>query len=117
MDDYTRSRFIQAVNKFNSKDFFDCHEILEDIWFDVKDDSRDFYQGLLHLAVAFYHLTKKNNTKGMTIQLKKGLLKLEHYDVNFNGIDLGRLRTQILNINKNLAKDKPPVRLPKITFL
>lgn len=117
MDDYTRSRFIQAIDKFNKKDFFECHEILEDIWFDTRDDSRDFYHGLLHFAVGFYHLIKKNNIKGTSMQLEKGLNKLSNYPAEYNGINLEKLVKQTDTINKNLAKYKIPARLPKITLL
>lgn len=117
MDDYTRSRFIQAINKFNEKDYFECHEILEDIWFDTYDDSKDFFQGLLHIAVGLYHLTKKNNTKGTIIQLNKAITKLNNYDEDYNGIDLAKLLTQVEALNKNLAKNNIPARLPKIILL
>lgn len=117
MNDYTRSRFIHAINKFNEKNFFECHEILEDIWFDTHDDSKDFYQGLLHIAVGFYHLTKKNNSKGTVLQLNKAQSKLNSYEKDYNGIDIEKLLKQITTINKNLAKNKLPARLPKIILL
>lgn len=116
MDDYTRSRFILAVNKFNIQDFFECHEILEDIWFDTRDESRDFYQGLLHIAVGLHHLSKKNN-KGTILQLDKAIAKLALYEKNYNGIDLEKLLKQITAINKNLAKKKLPLKFPKIILL
>src|SRR4030095_4026308 len=120
MDDYTRSRFIQAVDKFNRKDFFGCHEILEDIWFDIRDDSRDFYQGMLHIAVGFYHLTKKANTEGTLIQLTKAKDKLAKYSEkhkgNYNGVDVNKLLKQIETILTELNKNKKPIRLPKITL-
>jgi len=119
MDDYTRSRFIQAVDKFNRTDFFECHEILEDIWFDTRDDSRDFFQGMLHIAVGLYHLTKKANTKGTVIQLTKAQDKLAKYaekHKHYNGVDLNKLLKQIENIVKELKKNKKPTRLPKITL-
>ena len=114
MDTYTRSRFIHAVNAFNEKDFFECHEILEDIWFDVRDDSRDFYQGLLHIAVGLYHLTKKKNTKGTILQFNKAIVKLSPYEKNFNGIDLEMLLKQVKSISNRIAKHDLPKRLPKI---
>lgn len=118
MDNYTRSRFIQAIKKFNCKDFFECHEILEDIWFESRDDgSRDFYQGLLHIAVAFYHLNKNNNIKGAMLQLEKASGRLMSYPKNYNDIDTEKLLKQVSVINKNLAKDKLPARFPKINLL
>lgn len=114
MDDYTRSRFIQAIDKFNHRDFFECHEILEDIWFDTRDDSRDFYRGMLHIAVGLYHLTKKSNSKGTILQLNKAIVKLSHYKEDYNGVDLKRLIKQIKNITGELKENKQPLRLPEI---
>ncbi|MEO8512650.1 MAG: DUF309 domain-containing protein [Ignavibacteria bacterium] len=117
MSDYNRSRLITAINKFNEADYFECHEIIEDIWFDVRDDSRNFYQGLLHIAVAFYHLTKKNNFKGTLIQLNKAAEKLESYNEVYLGIDVQKLKAQIKRIAIKLKKKEVPKRLPKINLI
>ncbi|MCI0450080.1 MAG: DUF309 domain-containing protein [Chlorobi bacterium] len=113
---YLRSRFIQAINKFNNNEFFECHEILEDIWFDVRDDSRDFYQGLLHIAVGFYHLAKKNNPAGAVLQLNKAVEKLKKYENEYNGVRLDKLMSETENILIDLEKKKKPLQLPKIIF-
>lgn len=112
---YIRSRLIQAINKFNNGEFFECHEILEDIWFDVRDDSRDFYQGLLHIAVGLYHLTKKNS-EGAIFQLEKAMGKLRKYENNYSEIDLLKLLTETENILSDLKEKKKPQQLPKIIF-
>jgi predicted metal-dependent hydrolase len=114
MSDYNRSRLIAAIDKFNESDYFECHEILEDIWFDVRDDSRNFYQGLLHITVAFYHLTKKNNFKGTLIQLTKASEKLDEYKKVYLGVDIPKLTAQIKRISIKLKKKEVPKRLPKI---
>lgn len=113
---YIRSRLIHAIDKFNAGDFFECHEILEDIWFDVRGSSRDFYQGLLHIAVGFYHLTKRKNKKGTILQLNKALTKLEGYGERFNGVDTDKLLKQVKSIAGKLKKNETPKRLPKITI-
>ena len=114
MSDYNLSRLVAAVNKFNEGDYFECHEILEDIWFDVRDDSRDFYQGLLHISVAFYHLTKENNFKGTLIQLDKALERLKVYDKVFSGVDVPKLTDEVKKVISRLKKKEVPKRLPKI---
>lgn len=114
MGDYNRSRLIVAITKFNEGDYFECHEILEDIWFDVRDDSRDLYQGLLHAAVAFYHLTKKNNFKGTLVQINKALAKLDKYGDIYQEINLEKLKGSLKRISLKLKKKEVPKRLPKI---
>ncbi len=116
MNAYTRSRFLTAIKLFNDKEYFECHEVLEDIWFDVRDDSRDFYQGLLHVAVGLYHLTKKNNTKGTLIQLNKAAEKLGRFEGKTKEIDLAKLLKQLKSIALKVQKKEQPKRLPKITI-
>jgi len=114
MNAYTRSRLLTAVKLFNDKEYFECHEVLEDIWFDVRDNSRDLYQGLLHASVALYHLTKKNNLKGTLIQLKKAEEKLGRLEGKVKEIDLTKLLGQLKRIAEKIQKKEQPKRLPKI---
>ena len=85
------ARFSEGINKFNEGEFFECHDILEDIWFEIRGSTRNFYQGLIHLAVGFYHITVRENSKGALSQLNKGIQKLKAYQPEFNGVELTRL--------------------------
>lgn len=114
MSAYIRSRLITAIGKFNEQDYFECHEILEDIWFDVHNNTKDIYQGLLHYATALYHLTKKNNIKGTLMQLEKAADKLSVFTENFQGIDIPKVLRQIKSLHKRLIKGEAPKKLPRI---
>lgn len=95
-----------ALEKFNNKEFFKCHDILEDYWFECRQDEKDIYQGLLHYAVAFHHLLDKNNPAGAKLQFTKCIEKLKDYDKLYKGINLGKIvnhaqkNLDILNNNK-----------------
>lgn len=95
MDDEILERFKKGIRKFNSKDFYDCHDILEDVWFDIRGSSRRFYQGLIHLAVGFYHMMERENPKGAISQLTKGITKLHEYEPDFQGVELKKLLEQV----------------------
>lgn len=88
-------RFKLGIVKFNAHEFYDCHDILENVWFDVRGSSRRFYQGLIHLAVGFYHITVRKNPKGALSQLKKGIEKLSGYLPSFQGVELKNLLMKI----------------------
>ena len=94
-------RFGDGIKKFNAQEFYDCHDIFEDIWFEVRGSSRRFFQGLIHLAVGFYHILERNNPTGALSQLNKGKTKLIDYLPEFNGVDLKTLleKTQMCIIN------------------
>ena len=87
-------QFRKGVAEFNAGRFFECHEILEDVWHGVRGPARDFYQGLIQVAVGLYHLGN-GNLVGCRSQLEKGLQKLERYGDQVMGIELRRFRLQV----------------------
>jgi predicted metal-dependent hydrolase len=106
MDKEIRKRFLEGINRFNEGNFYECHDILEDVWFDVRSENRRFYQGLIHLAVGFYHITEKQNPDGALLQLKKGVQKLTPYLPGYEGIDLKNLLKGIQNCIQQIEKLK-----------
>ena len=74
--------------------FFEAHEELEIVWRAAAAEERDFYQGLVHAAVAWYQ-AGRGNTVGARRQLEKGLRRLERYEPEHEGIDVAGLRRQL----------------------
>src|SRR4051812_20849050 len=62
---------LAALGEFNRRDWFECHETLEDLWVGTKGEIRDFYQGALQLAVALHHW-KNGNFGGAVSLLNRG---------------------------------------------
>jgi len=52
--------YLAGVVLFNDREFFECHEVLEDLWNECPNDDRRFYQGVLQAAVALHHFTNGN---------------------------------------------------------
>lgn len=102
------SRFLEGIAKFNSGDFYGCHDILEDLWFDVdrQNSGRNFYQGLIHIAVGFYHITKKLNPPGALLQLNKAIKKLTPFKPAYEKIELSMLLVKIEKCIKEIEKMK-----------
>ena len=75
---------------FNAEEFYECHEVLEDVWRPTRGVDRLFLQALIHFAVGFYH-HQRGNRVGAELQLRKGLRKLAGYLPAFHGIDTSRL--------------------------
>jgi predicted metal-dependent hydrolase len=82
-------RFHRGIQKFNKGFFFEAHDVLEDLWHDYREDDRSFLQGLIQVAVGFYHL-EGGNLKGARSQLSKGIAKLLEYGQHHQGIELGQ---------------------------
>jgi len=68
----------QAIAQFNQGEFYQCHDSLEALWMEAQDPQRRFYQGLLQVAVAYYHWNH-GNCRGSAILLGEGLLKLRSF--------------------------------------
>jgi len=116
------ARFVEGINKFNEGKFYECHDILEDVWFEIRGSSRRFYQGLIHLAVGFYHLTRRNHLNGTLSQLNKGINKLSEYSPEFQGIEIERLLKKVRVCGKKVEEMKETSEefdvglIPKIKF-
>jgi predicted metal-dependent hydrolase len=80
----------RGVELFNAREFYECHEVLEDVWRPLKGEERFFLQALIHFAVGFYH-HQQGNQVGAEKQLGKALRKLAGYLPEFGGIDTARL--------------------------
>jgi hypothetical protein len=58
-------RYLAGILFFNRRDFFEAHEVWEDLWGDCGDQDRRFYQALIQAAVALYHYGN-GNLRGAT---------------------------------------------------
>lgn len=90
LQDSIKIRFGEAVHRFNNRRFFDCHDVLEDIWMDIRGRERLFYQGILHVAVGLYHYENRNY-KGSYSQLGKAGQKLKNFLPVYRGVDTRKL--------------------------
>ena len=44
---------------FNAGNYYEAHDVLEQLWLECRDGNRFFYQGLIQFAGAFVHLKKQ----------------------------------------------------------
>lgn len=58
-DDY-EPLYLAGVGLFNVREFFEAHEVLEDLWNECAQPDRRFYQAVLQAAVALYHFGNGN---------------------------------------------------------
>ena len=54
------SLYLAGIQKFNECDYYECHEVWEELWTEYQGPSRKFYQGLIQAAVALYHFGNGN---------------------------------------------------------
>ncbi|WP_166822765.1 DUF309 domain-containing protein [Thalassoroseus pseudoceratinae] len=85
-------QYLHGIRLFNAEEFFECHDVLEELWTDIVGPERDFYQGLIQAAVALFHLTEGN--WGGARRLSRSCLRyLTPYRPAYLGLDLDRFFT------------------------
>ena len=94
-------------------EFFAAHEELEDAWRASGPEERDFYQGLVHVAVAWYQAGRGNRV-GCERQLEKAARRLGPFAPEHRGVDLGSVLGQVEAAAARVAGgslELPPVRI------
>lgn len=59
MDPYD-PRYLAGIVLFNAGDYFEAHEVWEDLWAESHGDQRRFFQGLIQAAVGLCHFGNGN---------------------------------------------------------
>jgi hypothetical protein len=85
--------FRLGIEEFNSGRFFEAHEAWEDIWLRSPEPEKTFLQGVIQIAAAFHHHSRKN-LRGTRTLLEAGLGRLEAFPNTYRGIDLAALRAE-----------------------
>ncbi len=106
-------RYRQGIRLFNSRAFFDAHEVLEDLWRGAAVPEKPFLQGLIQVAVALHHYSKGNAT-GAASLLARGERNLAGYPEMYGGIDLGALRRAITAWRRAIGGGHAPPPPPQL---
>lgn len=114
------AQFWQGVEAFNQEEFYACHDILEALWLEAAALERNFYQGILQIAVACYHLNS-GNWQGCVTLLGEGSRRLHSYQPDWEGIDVAQLVAESQELLQALQQcgagglaEFQPASLPKI---
>ncbi len=81
------------INEFNSKDFFEAHETLEELWNETEGDLRKPIQALIQIAAAL-HLITLSRCDGAITVLKRARVNLQDFPSKFFDIDISALLTE-----------------------
>ncbi len=110
----------KGIELFNDAEFFEAHDFFEEIWSDSPADEKFFFQALVHVSVASFHLIS-GKTSGAVSQYGKGIKKLKPYSPVFLNIDVELLINSVEKLLQELKGSKvqiPPGelinKLPKI---
>jgi len=77
----------RGLELIRAGEYFAAHEELEDAWRAAPAEERDFLQGLVHVAVAWYQAGRDNRV-GCERQLAKAMRRLAPYGPGHRGVDV-----------------------------
>ena len=103
----------QGLELIRRGEFFAAHEELELAWRAAALAERDFYQGLVHVAVAWYQAGRGNRV-GCERQLAKAERRLSPYAPAHRGVDVESVLAQVrraASIVANGSLELPPPQL------
>ncbi len=90
MTSHSKDHLREGIDLFNRERFFECHEMLEEAWLGASGEQRTFLQGLIQIAVAFYHL-RRENLVGAGRLLTAGMEKLSAFAPERDAVDVAAL--------------------------
>ncbi|QKS71037.1 DUF309 domain-containing protein [Paenalkalicoccus suaedae] len=113
MENYPRAYVEYLVHFHATRDYFECHEIMEEFWLEANKESK--YLALIQLAVAVYHERQGNINGSLRLYRKV----LSHMRTNRNlleelGLNEDELEHDIKTRMKSVMYESPyePMDLP-----
>ena len=93
--------------------FFEAHEELETAWRAAAPEERDFYQGLVHVAVAWYQ-AGRGNAVGTARQLGKATRRLAPFAPAHLGVDVADVLAQVERAREIVAGGTLELEPPRL---
>lgn len=103
----------EGIALIRSREYFAAHEELEIAWRSAETDERDFCQGLVHVAVAWYQ-AGRGRRPGCERQLAKAARRLGRYAPTHRGVDVASVLAQVESAAERVAAgtlDLDPVQI------
>ena len=98
-------RYLEGIEHFNKCDFFEAHEVWEELWADTQGEPRRFYQGLIQVAVCLHHFGNGNIRGAKKLYFGcRGYL--QDYQPKYLGLDLDKLLSQLETCCREILDSK-----------
>jgi uncharacterized protein len=105
--------FKRGLEEIRAGRYFAAHEELEEAWRAAAAEERDFFQGLVHVAVAWYQ-AGRGRPVATGRQLEKAARRLAPFAPEHRGVDVAAVLTQVeaaqMRVSEgSLALDPPEI--------
>ena len=109
--------FDRGLRLFNTAEFYDAHEVWEDVWRPLPPSTeKKFLQGLIQIAVGLHH-HGTGNTVGALSLLQRGSHNLRHSRTDALKIDVDEFLLEVDCWSEALKAHSPLPSFPKIVKL
>jgi hypothetical protein len=106
------SHLVKFVEHFNRREYFEAHDVLEQLWLITRGERRDFYKGLIQTAVALLKLQQGKAAPASTLA-RRAASHLPKYGPVCEGIDVDLILGWLHDVirGRNIVAEGVPLRL------
>ena len=101
----------RGLGQIHRGEYFEAHETLEDVWRAAEPEEKDFFQGLVHVTVAWYQAGRGNRV-GCERQLEKAVRRLTPFAPEHRGVDVERFLRSVERAQRVVASGSLDLESP-----
>ena len=105
--------FKRGVEAIRAGRYFEAHEELETAWRAASAAERDFFQGLVHVAVAWYQ-AGRGRPVATASQLEKATRRLAAFSPEHRGVDVDGVLAQVAAAQARVAEGSLGLDPPEV---
>lgn len=105
--------FKRGLEAIRQGRYFEAHEELETAWRAAPDEERDFFQGLVHVTVAWYQ-AGRGRPVATGRQLEKATRRLAAFAPTHRGVDVEGVLAQVQAAQARVAGGSLDLEPPRI---
>ncbi|MDH3283782.1 MAG: DUF309 domain-containing protein [Acidobacteriota bacterium] len=98
---------VRGIDLFNAGEYFEAHEVMEDVWKQETGTIRTLWQGLIQAAVACHHI-RAGNSAGARKMIAAATDKLESSSEGATGLDLEALVRSLRRLDDAVLRGVRP---------
>jgi predicted metal-dependent hydrolase len=103
----------RGLEAIRARRYFEAHEELEEAWRAASDEERDFFQGLVHVAVAWYQ-AGRGRPVATASQLEKAARRLCPFAPAHRGVDVAHVLAQVEAARARVADGSLDLEPPEV---
>ncbi len=109
----TEVAFKRGLEEIRAGRYFEAHEELEEAWRAAPPEERDFFQGLVHVAVAWYQ-AGRGRPVATGSQLEKAARRLAPFAPAHRGVDVAAVLAQVQAARARVAAGSLDLEPPRV---